>query len=289
MSTTYIVLHFGLQTLSGPQLLEWDIEDMQYHIKKAVNKETAGMGAEMSNRHAKTLIRMRDRLCTAMANDSKINNVSRILDRDQRILACADSNKAVDNILSLLHNDADFMAQGYTVIRLGSGTSVDDPELKNYCIDEKVREHKVTRVYQMMMEVVQDSKRKSGALQKATKELEDELKVMQASLKQEAAQELVGCRRNQLNELADIVIEGIAGQVGPLVDEFLRSKPQSDAKRGALRGLKSVLRGDLSQLAKYMLLIRAQVSPFSLSLSLSLSALLSRDIARSQQCKSWLF
>ena len=253
------VSHIGLQTSSGAQLLEWDLGNMQHHIEKAVNKERAGMGSEMSSRHAKTLIEMRDRLCASMANDSKINNVSRMLDRDQRILACADSNNAIDNILRLLHNDTDFVAQGYAVIRLGSEASVDDPELKKYCIDEKVREHKATQLYQKMMEVVQDSKRARGALQKVTKELEGELKLMQASLKEEAAQELSVCRRKQLNVLADTIIEDIVGQVGSHVNEFLGSKPQSDAKRGALRSLQKVLRCDLSRLAKYMLLIRAQV------------------------------
>jgi len=235
-----------------------NIDEMMDVIKNKVNKERPGEGPKMAELYAKLFLQMTGNLRKFIEDDRLKNSVARVLDRDFRILACADSNKAADNLLRLLHNNKDFMAQGYTVVRLGSGAGVDDPELQEYCIDEKIREHAITKVFLDMIDVVKNRDVSKDALPKATEELLAVLDTTQKNLKHDAEHEISCCMKAKLNDLAT-TIGSIQKEVLDNVQVIVNSKPGSGQKKKALESLKAVLHKRVKHLAKCLLLIPAQV------------------------------
>eukprot|EP00191_Tetraselmis_sp_GSL018_P008829 CAMPEP_0177606568 /NCGR_PEP_ID=MMETSP0419_2-20121207/17379_1 /TAXON_ID=582737 /ORGANISM="Tetraselmis sp., Strain GSL018" /LENGTH=706 /DNA_ID=CAMNT_0019100943 /DNA_START=246 /DNA_END=2366 /DNA_ORIENTATION=- len=248
-----------LRTLSGQQLLEWDLEDMQYHIRKSVERECPGQGQAMAQKLAAKLVAMRDKLVDAMAKDTRVNSVPRSLDQDQRILACADSNNAVDNLLRLLDGDLDFMAQGYTVVRLGNSSTVAEPRLLKYSLEEQVKAHRLTRIYEDVMETLEKPGSTYENQRSKIEMLCEALRLEKESLKQEAEAELSESLKKMLIELADSVIESAMTKVKANFEIFVKSKPRSKDRLATLRKLTDVLREEVKDLASYRLTISAQV------------------------------
>lgn len=210
--------------------------------------------------HAQTLLGMRDSLLSVKKERTKLNKVARMLDRDLRILICADSNQAVDNMLKILHNTKDFIAQGYTIARLGSVGQMEDPELAHYNLDEQVKSHNLYTMYEKLWLAVLDRNLSHKELQQVANDYVESLKKIQYRLRNEAEQTTaLESIRVKLAELADNCIESLIGRVPELVGLFVNSKARTEERKCNLKALKDLLRNELKPLAKYVLLIRAQV------------------------------
>lgn len=58
---------------------------------------------------------------------------SHLIDKELRIAVAADTNVAVDNILSYLADDEEFVAQGFSILRLGQPIKVRGWALQMKC------------------------------------------------------------------------------------------------------------------------------------------------------------
>ena len=263
------------QSMSGKMLSELDLDDMHYNIKTSYVKgekskapragavDVAALkqeGSRLASEHAAALLGMRDSLLASVEEDISTNKVARFLDRDLRILMCADSNQAVDNMLKHLHGDRAFIEQGYTIVRLGGIGQIEDPQLAHYCLDEQSKSHELYAMYELLWDAVLDRRLSYAELRQATREYVTRLREVQGSLRAEAEEATtLESTRTKLCDLADNRIESLIGRVENLVELFVTSKSRSDERREHLKSLKTLLRTDLKPLAKFVLLIRAQV------------------------------
>uniref|UniRef100_A0A061S8P9 Putative helicase sen1 n=1 Tax=Tetraselmis sp. GSL018 TaxID=582737 RepID=A0A061S8P9_9CHLO len=245
----------ALKNLSGQGLLALSRKETILRARRS--DQRPGVEAAAMESFACKVEAMKKRLVRAVDEDQRENSMARSLGRDYRILACADSNSAVNNLLQLLHNDRSFMAQGYTVLRLGGSTTVVDEALLQYSLDEQIKGSRLTAVCNSAIESLRNRANYKDIL-RSIQALLDELDKEQASLRREAERELSVSLRERLQELADTVIASAKSKVRECFVEFQDGR--HDDRRPAARScLNKVLREEVLDLASYRLIIGAQV------------------------------